>query len=968
VGSLEVTPATWAQLNRLLDHALDLPEPEREAWLDQLAPGQRPHAARLRALLASAKAASPVDALAQLGAAPPEEPAPSAPGVVGPYRLLRRLGEGGMGTVWLAQRNDLMVQRRVALKLPRVSLPGAALSERMAREREILAALSHPNIARLLDAGVTADGRPYLALEYVEGRPIDVHAREEHLSVRARLLLFQQILAAVAHAHGRLVVHRDLKPSNILVTRDGEVRLLDFGVAKLLEGESTPATELTLVAGAAFTPNYASPEQLAGEPIGVSSDLYSLGVVLYELLAEVPPYQLRRDPHGSLHEALRSAPVRRPSDCSPHPAGRKALAGDLDTLVLKALKLSSDERYPTADAFSDEVGRFLGGYPIRARPDSAAYRLRKLVQRHRAAVAAAVAVSMAVLGGASAALWQARRATAEQRHAEEVKEYLLGIFREASPYGAQGRSLSAVELIKRAHAGLDRIGERRPALRVELLNMLGSTLLDFGDIDAGERVAAQALEEASQGLPPDHAQRLGARVLRTDVLEARGRDRELGEELERLIPELERRAREQPGDLVRALHNRAKRAIDHVQRADAIRDAQRAFELARGRLGEQDPRTVESAVLLAEAHQYGDRDYRRALQEAERGLGVALRAYPGQPNHPRVLYARDVYGRALCHAGQADQALEELGRALQGAREVLGPASPLEGMTSVNSVICERRLGYLEKALEDGTRGIEIRTATMQRSSRSWGNMHASRGATWLAARRAPEALEDLSPAVDTLAAVLGQRHRLTLTARANRMVALAYVGRAEEAQAEVSALEALWPDLPDALLFDHLAGTVFRLAGRYAEARAAQVRALERVPDDPVRAWNRMRVLVERGLAEVELGLHREAEGSLQEALTLSQVEQRRTTPLRADAWVGLGRALDGQRRTAEAVAFLERADAYWRAFDADNPAAAQAALWLGRCYRALGRRADAEVELARVRRINASARADGAPPPEQR
>ncbi len=951
----DLTPGTWAQLNQLLDQALDLPEGERARWLEELPPALVVHADRLRALLASASTASPLDALPRLD----DDLARTLDGPsrdVGPYHLLRCLGEGGMGTVWLAERRDVMTQRQVALKLPRASWQGSTLA-RLEREREILATLNHPNIARLLDAGVTPQGNPYLALEYVEGRPIDVHANEEQLSLRARLELFTQVLAAVAHAHGRLVVHRDLKPSNVLVTRDGQVRLLDFGIAKLIAGAQWPDPQLTQLAGPAFTPNYASPEQLSGEPIGVASDIYSLGVLLYELLAQTQPYRLRRDGELPLHESLTRLAIPAPSEKAATRVLKKALAGDLDTLVLKAMKFSADERYPNANAFADDIARFLGGYPLLAQPDTARYRVRKLVLRHRGAVAVTVALSLSVLGGTSAALWQAHRATAEQHRAEEVIDYLTGMLRDASPYGAPGRSLSAVELLRRARGSLDRIGAQRPALRVELLNLLGSTLLDLGDLDASEQVASQALEEASAGLALEHPQRLRARLLNAEVYFARGRDRELGEALEQLMPSLERGERTQPADLVRALECRARLALEEVRPEAGRRDAQRAFELALARLGERDGRTVDSAVLLAESYQYGERDFERALQEAERGLSFALRAYEGQPAHPHVIAARDVYGRALCRAGQSTRAVEELTRALRDATEALGPTSPMVGMISINRVSCERRLGLVQQALDDGTRGLELRSASMKRDSRSWGNSHAARGQTLLAARRPQRALEDLSAAVESLGQGLGERHRLTLWAKAHRSVALASLGRTDEALAEVEALRAFAEDLPAALLHDALFATVYRLAGRPADARQLCLEALEHLGGDPQRAFIKMRVLFELGLAELDLGLAGEAEASLTEALALSATEQRVDSPLRADAWVGLARALLAGHRTGEALALLKRADDFWRAFDPDNPWGADAASRLSGVYLQLGRRAEAGQALTRAQQLRQTA-----------
>ena len=301
---------------------------------------------------------------------------------VGPYRLLTLLAEGGMGSVWLAERSDGLVDRPIALKLPRGAWRQAHLATRMAREREILAALNHQNIARLYDAGVTSDGQPYLVLEHVDGRRIDDYCREERLDPRARLRLFRQVANAVAHAHAKLIVHRDLKPANILVTKDGQVRLLDFGIAKLLQEGEAQESDLTQVSGRPFTPDYASPEQIAGEAITIGSDVYSLGVTLYELLAEARPYRLEQGSRGALAEAVRQAEPPRPSEAAAEPSLRKALRGDLDTIVLKALRKKPEDRYATVNAFADDVQRHLEGRPVLAQPDRAWYRLGKFARRN----------------------------------------------------------------------------------------------------------------------------------------------------------------------------------------------------------------------------------------------------------------------------------------------------------------------------------------------------------------------------------------------------------------------------------------------------------------------------------------------------------------------------------------------------------------------------------------------------------
>jgi tRNA A-37 threonylcarbamoyl transferase component Bud32 len=424
--AFKLAPHEWAALRALLDQALALPEAERAAWVEAFSePTHVAYKPRLRSLLAHAGGTGASDLLRtlpkvetdQFAPRPPSAAAEAAGDLVGPYRLLRELGSGGMASVWLAERTDMLHGRQVALKLPHGAWKRAGLAERLAREREILATLEHRNIARLYDAGAAEDGQPYLALEYVQGERIDAWCERKALGVRERLQLFLQVARAVAYAHAQLVVHRDLKPSNILVNDAGDVKLLDFGIAKLLEQGVAQETELTQQAGRALTPDYAAPEQILGKPIGTAADVYALGVVLFELLTGQRPYQLKRDTRAALEEAILHAAVPRPSSVAPE-ARRKALRGDLDTIVLKALKKEPGGRYGTVAALAEDVERHLQQRPVLAQPDSRAYRLRKFLARNRLAAGAGVAIALALIAGMALALWQAAVARSEQRRAD----------------------------------------------------------------------------------------------------------------------------------------------------------------------------------------------------------------------------------------------------------------------------------------------------------------------------------------------------------------------------------------------------------------------------------------------------------------------------------------------------------------------------------------------------------------------
>jgi eukaryotic-like serine/threonine-protein kinase len=416
---MRLSSEQFAALSPLLDEGLGLSEGARTAWLDGMKepfPGAKSLLRQMLAKDASGAAEGLLQTLPKLSSAPGSvQPNPEAAAFhpdmrIGHYRLVREIGHGGMSTVWLAMRMDELVTRPVALKLPHLHLQSAMFADRFARERDILANLTHPNIAHLYDAGISPQGQPYLVMEFVDGESLTLYCQARWATVRERLELFLQVLSAVHHAHAQNIIHRDLKPSNILVREGAQVVLLDFGIAKLLiEGEAD-ATELTRHGGAAFTPDYASPEQIKGETLSPATDIYSLGVVLYELLTNQRPYELKRSTRRELEEAILSTDPRRPSDkvtkgtqsAAPHghpEIQRKELRGDLDSIVLKAIKKPPKDRYPSAEAFAEDLRRHLRHDAVSAQPDTLWYRTTRLAQRHReilATVTLAVTLSAVV--------------------------------------------------------------------------------------------------------------------------------------------------------------------------------------------------------------------------------------------------------------------------------------------------------------------------------------------------------------------------------------------------------------------------------------------------------------------------------------------------------------------------------------------------------------------------------------------
>lgn len=487
----------WRELGPYLDQALSLTDQnERDKWLSSLREQDGALAGRLEVLLKEHSVLvregfleeNPCRPLCESG-----EPGQS----IGPYRLLSLIGEGGMGRVWLAERTDGRFDRRVAIKFFNRSLLSCAGKERFERECSILGRLSHPFITELIDAGVSQHGDPYLVLEYVDGKPVDIHCDERNLNVEARVRLFLNILEAVARAHANLIVHRDVKPSNVLVTDAGRVKLLDFGIAKLLEGEGQAGgpTLLTIEGGSALTPEFAAPEQISGGAITTATDVYALGVLLYVLLTGKHPAGAGPHSAADLVKAIVDTDSCRPSEAVAHPEGkveeaeahaaRRAttpdrlshlLRGDLDTIIVKSLKKRPQERYASVTALADDLRRYLRHEPITARPDTIAYRASKFVRRNMTAVALTACAIVGTLGGLVGTMTQARTAR-EQRdfalrqlnRAEAINEFNQLILSDAS---VSGKPFTAKELLDRAEHTLERQNSIN-ANRVELMASLG---------------------------------------------------------------------------------------------------------------------------------------------------------------------------------------------------------------------------------------------------------------------------------------------------------------------------------------------------------------------------------------------------------------------------------------------------------------------------------------------------------------
>jgi tetratricopeptide (TPR) repeat protein len=811
--------AWWRQVFEVVDDALELAPEQRAAYLQNACGSDHAMGAAAVAVLADAEVTTFLESPAAEFAAPflrdvSLHTEGAADGLqIGSYRILREIGRGGMGTVYLAERADNQYQKRVAVKLlPVWSARNERLVRRFVDERQILAALDHPDIARLFDGGVTAEGLPWFAMEYVDGVPIDLYCKERGLTIEGRLELFCRVCAAVQYAHRNLIVHRDLKPANILVTSEGGVKLLDFGIAKLLGSDAIDAAaSLTSTGERIMTPMYASPEQLRGDPISTASDVYALGVLLNELLTGRYPYRLTsREPHEVARAILEQEPER-PSVAAPAKLAR-LLRGDLDTIVLTAMQKDQSRRYGSVEQLEADVRRHVAGLPLAAHPESRLSRARKFARRHRIGVttAAGVALLLVAFGVVSTVQSiriraQAARITVERDRAEQVSGFLAGLFRISDPYAGAARGLSAREILDSGAVRIDRELAGQPDARAQMLlemgrayfglgvrdrarrfvetslairrraspggtieiartlDFLGVVLREQGELDAAEQAYRDALRARRELLGPRH--REVARTLNglAGVLRAEGRFRDADSVSREAVAIDEAGAATNPIDLAESLDGLAQAAHELGNFAGAAELYRRVLTLRQDALGATHPEVGRSLVRLAGAvgstgqKALADSLFRQGLQIERRTLGN---------DHPDVAADEAEHARLL-HSRGSDSEAESLYRhALTIARRKLPAVHPLTATMLSGLGELELDRGVPDRAEPLLREALAVRRSVLPPQHPHTAQIEQLVGAAILASRSSMEAERYLLPSHEQLLAAYGDDDPRTRTAR----------------------------------------------------------------------------------------------------------------------------------------------------------------------------------------------------------
>ncbi len=895
-----MTPERWNQIQDLFESALEKEPATREVWLREACAGDEGLLQEVLSLLkadgdhVSMLEGNALDAMKDMDVSDLADGLSMEGKEIGPYRLLQQIGAGGMGLVFLAERADGLFEHRVALKLIKHGMDTAQIVKRFEAERQILARLQHENIARLLDGGITDDGRPYFVMEFVDGESIDKYCDNHRISIDQRLDLFVTVCKAVLYAHANLVVHRDLKPENILVTKDGKVKLLDFGIARVLE-EDEDATRLTQAGRRVLTPAYASPEQLRGEMIGTSSDIYSLGVVLYELLVGRRPHDASRvsaeasgpttepeRPSTLVERALRAGDtvtmktISQARNTQPDKL-RRLLHGDLDVICLKALHPESIRRYGSVDALADDIQRHRLGLPVLARPDSAGYRLRKFVSRHRAGMTTAAAVLMLIT--ALTTFYTLRlskerdRAQQEAEKAQQVAEFLQDIFEVSDPSESRGESVTARELLDRGAERLQTELADQPDIRAEMHDVIGSVYRELGLLNKADSLHRQALASKKAFYGEDDVEvaktlnLLG--ITRRQLADYAGADSayraaltiqraELGEEHE---------------DIAETLANLAvvRRRMGDIDEAESmVRESLKQRLKFYGRDHIEVAATMNNlAIILINREKYQEADSFFAI------IGEIQKKVVGNP-HPSL--ARTLNNRAYIQGQLGNIVAEDsLNRQSLAVKEQLyGPVHPALVVTLNNIGINLVNQNKFDEAEPFIDRSIQICKEVFDRPNPELANAINHKASILEGRGKYAEAVAMRQEALATERAVYGEKNRRMATtmygiARLHSAMGQHELAEATQRQGLAMSREVSGAEHPDHLRDLEGLGVILTKAGKYTEAvdvleNALSLRIALRGADH-VEVGRARRKL---GIALTDLGKYEAAEQELQTALTI--------------------------------------------------------------------------------------------------
>ncbi len=809
-------------ISKAFEWLLSLSETRQRRELEELSQHNPERAAELDRLLAAHQAApgflDHLDAARAASLLEADEPR-LMPERIGGYRLIEEIGRGGLGVVYLGERVDSDFEQKVALKLIKHGMDSESILRRFRVERRILASLTHPNIAGLTDGGLLDDGRPWFAMEYIQGRRLTDWCDQQELSLNERVHLFGQVCRAVQYAHSRLIVHRDLKPDNILVTVDGTVKLLDFGIAKLLAESEDEQTQVTLTGIQAMTPEYAAPEQIRGEPVTVQTDIYALGVILYQLLTGHHPFREHNASRAKLADAIcdtdpsppsAALAAAKPDADEKKPIARpRQLRGDLDTIVMKAMARDPEHRYASAEALAEDIDRHLQGLPVRARRPSSLYALGRFIARHRLSLGATLAVMLSLAIGLGSAIWQAREArlqaseaTRQAERAEQVSEFLTELFRVSDPAENRGERLTTRDLLKRGGERIDNELAGQPDLQLAMTTLIGDIHLSLGEYERAWQMIDQArvLNESvndhetelqlltmlgtvshRQGDYPaaiDWYQRAKSMIQPTEASEKRAA---LNYNLGMTLLE--------GGEFEQAEH-RLRKAIDLYQSvlgpdtppiADALNalgyllwkrldrvsvarsSFERALDIALQHHGMVHPTTsginMHLGWLLSEQGEF---------DQAEIHLNQSLESGAQLWGEDGERYAHSLvsYGNFESDRGQPEAAIEAYRKAYDIYLARLGPDHPYPSYPLHNMSLRYYELGDFERAFDYADQCLQIRRRAVEPGNPLIASAQQARGRALFKLARYPEAQTALTEALEIRQQALPATHRQTRETR----------------------------------------------------------------------------------------------------------------------------------------------------------------------------------------------------------